>query len=62
MLAEVNTETAKSIKTDFMSEFGKLADLPRDKVAEARDWVALKIAMSDVADAEWVNAAQAEEE
>jgi hypothetical protein len=62
MLAEVNTETAKAIKSDFMSEFGKLADLPKDKVSEARDWVALKIAMSDVADAEWVSAAQAEEE
>jgi hypothetical protein len=62
MLAEVNTETAKTIKSEFMSEFGKLADLPKDKVSEARDWVALKIAMSDVADAEWVNAAKAEEE
>jgi len=62
MLAEVNTETAKAIKSEFMSEFGKLADLSKDKVSEARDWVALKIAMSDVADAEWVNAAKAEEE
>ena len=46
----------------FGDRFPELADLPKDKVSEARDWVALKIAMSDVADAEWVNAAKAEEE
>ena len=62
MLAEVTAETAKAIKAEFMTEYGKLADLPKDKVSEARDWVALKIAMADVADAEWVNAAKADEE
>jgi hypothetical protein len=62
MLAEVNTETAKTIKAEFMTEFGKLADLSKDKVAEARDWVALKIAMSDIADAEWIAEAKESEE
>lgn len=62
MLAEVTSETAKAIKAEFMTEYGKLADLPKDKVAEARDWVALKIAMSDIADAEWVSAAKSDEE
>ncbi len=58
MLAEVTAETAKAIKAEFMTEYGKLADLPDDKVSEARDWIALKIAMSDIADAEWVSAAK----
>jgi len=57
MLAEVTTETAKAIKADFMAEFGKLADLAPERRAEAKDWVALRIAMSDIADAEWVKAA-----
>jgi hypothetical protein len=60
MLAEVSTGTAKTIKADFMSEFGKLADLSPERHSEARDWVALRIAMSDIEDQEWVNAATAE--
>lgn len=62
MLAEVSTGTAKTIKADFMSEFGKLADLPVERHSEARDWVALRIAMSDIEDQEWVNAAKSDEE
>lgn len=62
MLAEVTADTAKTIKADFLKEYGKLADLPKDRQAEARDWVALKIAMSDVADAEWVASAKDEAE
>jgi hypothetical protein len=58
MLAEVSAGTAKRIKADFMTEFGKLADLSGDRLTEARDWVALQIAMADVDDAEWVKAAQ----
>lgn len=60
MLSEVNATTAKTIKADFMAEFGKLADLPSDRHSEARDWVALRIAMSDIEDAEWIKAATAE--
>jgi hypothetical protein len=62
MLADVTTETAKEIKTEFLKEYGKLADLSREKQVEARDWVALKIAMADVADAEWVASATGEDE
>lgn len=58
MLAEVSAETAKSIKAEFMMEFGKLADLPKERHAEARDWVAIAIAMRDIADEEWVKAAK----
>ena len=57
MLAEVTADTAKSIKAEFLTEFGKLADLSTDKQQEARDWVALKIAMADLADAEWIASA-----
>lgn len=57
MLAEVTASTAKTIKADFMTEFGKLADLPIERHSEARDWVALKIAMADIEDQEWVQAA-----
>jgi hypothetical protein len=60
MLAEVSTGTAKTIKGDFMSEFGRLADLPVNRHAEARDWVALRIAMSDIEDAEWIKDATSE--
>lgn len=62
MLAEVTATTAKTIKAEFMSEFGKLADLPAERHPEARDWVALRIAMSDIEDAEWVKAASDETE
>lgn len=54
MLAEVTAETAKWIKAEFLEEFGKLADLPKEKQQEAVDWVALKIAVADLADAEWI--------
>lgn len=60
MLGEVTTETAKDIKTEFLKEYGKLADLSREKQIEARDWVALKIALADVADEEWVASATGE--
>jgi|688.fasta_scaffold01021_39 hypothetical protein len=62
MLAEVTADTAKSIKAEFLKEFGKLADLSIEKQQEARDWVALKIAMADLADAEWIASAKDETE
>jgi hypothetical protein len=62
MLAEVTADTAKSIKAEFLTEFGKLADLSTEKQQEARDWVALKIAMADLADAEWIASAKDEVE
>lgn len=62
MLSEVTTETAKAIKAEFLTEYGKLADLSPEKQVEARDWIALKIAMADVADAEWIASAKDETE
>jgi hypothetical protein len=61
MLAEVSTGTAKTIKADFMAQFGKFADLPTERHSEARDWVALQIAMSDVEDADWIKDAKTEQ-
>lgn len=54
LLAQIPSAQAQSIKSQFMEQFGKLADLPVDEHDEALTWVQLAIADSDKADDEWV--------
>jgi len=62
MLAGVSSETARSIKAAFMAKYVKVSDLDGEKISEAKDWIALQIALSDVADKEWTESATKQEE
>jgi hypothetical protein len=61
ILASVTSTEAGRIKKDFMSEFGRLADLSSDRLTEAVQWVMLAVQASDDADREWIDSAKTEE-
>jgi hypothetical protein len=60
-LASVTSTEAGRIKKDFMSQFGRLADLSSERLTEAVQWVMLAVQASDEADREWIENAKTEE-
>jgi hypothetical protein len=61
ILASVTSTEATRIKKEFMSEFGRLADLSPDRLTDAVQWVTLSVQASDEADREWIESAKTEE-
>ena len=58
LLAQIPTSQAQQIKTQFMEQFGKLADLPVDEHEEALEWIRAAISFSDSSDQQWISEAK----